>query len=299
MTARLIAGAIVGLLAALLTAAPATPATAHGQDAPTAKNLKVVVNPVAVAGVTVRAVEAGARLELTNHSAATVEILGSYGEPFLRVRPDGVDEHTGAGWRATSDRPVVRWHEERAGAPGWSVPLLVDGVPAAIRGTVVVPPAPPVTAWWTATLVLAIAGVLAARIRVPLAIVLGAVAIVVTVAFAAAATTPGAAGEFASQLLARGWSLLAGLAVLAAGLVSGRRRADLAVAATAGCAAVAAGLAHSGVFANAVIAGPGWIRPAVALVIGLGAGLTLVAARAWYRTPTSPGTGAATTTAPS
>jgi hypothetical protein len=321
MTARLIKAAVVGLLAVFL---PATPASAHGQDAPIATNHRVVIDRIepAAPGVTVRSVEAGARLELTNNSAATVEILGLQGEPFLRVRPDGVDENrnsptlyasrslhgdappaglgAGADWRATSDRPVVRWHEERARSQGWSVPLMLNGAdPAVIRGTVEAVPAPAVTAWWIGALLLAVVGATTARARVPLAIALGTVAIALTVAFAAAVTTPGAAGEFAGQLVARGWSLLTGLGVLAAGLVSARRRADLALAATAGCVAVAAGLAHSGVLANAVIAGPSWIRPAVAVVIGLGAGVTLSAARAWYRTLTSSGTGVATTTGPS
>src|SRR5699024_9794982 len=104
-------------------------------------------------------------------------------------------------WRPASERPVVRWHEERAHLPDWSVPLLIDGAtPAAIRGTVETVPAPPVTAWWIGAMLLATVAFV--RLRGPLAIVLGAVAIAVTVAFAAAATTPGAAGEFATQLLA-------------------------------------------------------------------------------------------------
>jgi hypothetical protein len=49
-----------------------------------------------------------------------------------------------------------------------------------------------------------------------------------------------------------------------------------------------------------VIAGPGWVRPAVAVIIGLGLGLTVAAARSWYAArPTSLGTAAATTTGPS
>jgi hypothetical protein len=320
MSARWVA-AFFGLFVALVVA---TPAAAHGQDAPIATSVRVVVNAVEPAGIpagiAVRAVEAGARLELTNHSAAVVEILGLQGESFLRVRRDGVDENrnsptlyasrslrgdaapAGRGsepdWQPASEQPVVRWHEERARIADWSVPLLIDGAtPAAIRGTIETVPAPSMPVWWIGALALAVVASIGPR--VPLAIVLGAVAIAVTVALAAAVTTPGAAGEFFTQLRARGWSLLTGLAVLAAGLVGWRRRADLALAATAGCAAVAAGFAHSGVFANAVIAGPNWIRAAVAVVIGLGLGLTLNAARAWYRTPTSSGTAVATTTAPS
>ena len=40
------------------------------------------VSPAA-AGLRVRAVEAGARLELTNHTGTTVEVLGYQNEPYL------------------------------------------------------------------------------------------------------------------------------------------------------------------------------------------------------------------------
>jgi hypothetical protein len=322
---RLFGAAVVGLLAALVCASPAS---AHGQDAPVATNVRVVVNGVepAVPGVEVRAVEAGARLELTNRSAGAVEILGRRGEPFLRIRPDGVDENrnsptlyasrsrkgeaapVGLGrqpdWRPASNRPVVRWHEERVHGSSWTVPLLVDGAePGVIRGAIELAEAPPAARWWIATLVLALLAAVGAGVRTAGAIVVGVVAIAVTVAFALAATTPGAAGEFAGQLVARGLSLLTGAAALAAGLAGWRRRADLALAAAGVCVTVAAGLAHSGVFANAVVAGPSWVRPAVTVVIGLGLGLTVAAARSWYLTrpaaPTLSGTGAATTTGPS
>jgi hypothetical protein len=149
------------VLAALL---PATPAAAHGADAPGATNYRTTVTGVVPAqpGVTVRAVEAGARLELTNHTRSTVEVLGYQGEPYLEVRPDGVyqNAHSPATYLnatlsgdaavpATADpsfapqwtriaggRPVVRWHDHRTHWMGAAPPPAIvanPGQPHRIR----------------------------------------------------------------------------------------------------------------------------------------------------------------------
>ncbi len=59
MTVRWVAAAVVGLLAALGTAAPAE---AHGQDAPIGTNVRILIDKIELRspGVTVRTVEAGA-----------------------------------------------------------------------------------------------------------------------------------------------------------------------------------------------------------------------------------------------
>lgn len=135
---RLAAAALVS--AALAALVPAAPAFAHGGDAPAGTNYRTTVTAVrpAVAGVTVRAVEAGARLALTNHSGRTIEVLGYQGEPYLEIRPDGVYENVNSpatylnqtltggteppatadpaaapSWRRTSTDPVARWHDHR------------------------------------------------------------------------------------------------------------------------------------------------------------------------------------------
>ncbi|MEV1331092.1 hypothetical protein AB0J20_16110 [Micromonospora costi] len=127
-----------GALAATL--ATAAPAAAHGADAPDGTDYRTTVTGISPAreGLEVRAVEAGARLELTNRSGRTVEVMGYSGEPYLRVGPDGVYENTRSpatylnrtiagdttlpaeadpaaapSWRRVADGPSVRWHDQR------------------------------------------------------------------------------------------------------------------------------------------------------------------------------------------
>ncbi|MEH1097904.1 hypothetical protein [Micromonospora sp. CPCC 205561] len=130
-----LAGALAGVLAL------AAPALAHGADAPDGTDYRTRVSAVGptLPGVTVRVVEAGARLELTNAGERPVEVIGYSGEPYLRVAPDGVYENvrspatylnrTIAGdtrlpaeadpaaapeWRRVDGSTTVRWHDQRA-----------------------------------------------------------------------------------------------------------------------------------------------------------------------------------------
>ena len=137
MIRRAVATVAAGFGAALAVAAPAW---AHGGDAPDGTNYRTVVTGMtgSLPGVRVRAVEAGARLELDNRGGETVEVLGYDGEPYLEVRPDGVYENVNSpatylnvsltggdvparadpaaapSWRRVSDEPVVRWHDHRS-----------------------------------------------------------------------------------------------------------------------------------------------------------------------------------------
>jgi hypothetical protein len=134
-----VAGALVvlaGVAGALV--APAAPAFAHGGDTPSATAYRTAVTGVTLDGVSVRAVEAGARLELANTTGHSVEILGYAGEPYLDVRPDGtwqnvnspaayINETLGGetavpasadptappAWRKISSATTVRWHDQR------------------------------------------------------------------------------------------------------------------------------------------------------------------------------------------
>ncbi|GAA2629600.1 hypothetical protein Adu01nite_40390 [Paractinoplanes durhamensis] len=120
--------------------APATPAFAHGGDAPDATAYRTTITGISTPekGLTVRTVEAGARLELTNKTGHSVEILGYSGEPYLDVRPDGTWENVNSpaayinetrtgdnpvpasadptappSWRRISGSTSVRWHDQR------------------------------------------------------------------------------------------------------------------------------------------------------------------------------------------
>nr|WP_245736396.1 hypothetical protein [Micromonospora pattaloongensis] len=134
---RALAAVVAGVVAALAGAAPAA---AHGADAPDGTDYRTAVTEVTppVAGLTVRAVEAGARIEVSNRTGRTIEVLGYEGEPYLELRPDGVYQNqrspaaylneTLAGdtqppatadptlpplWERVATEPVVRWHDHR------------------------------------------------------------------------------------------------------------------------------------------------------------------------------------------
>ncbi|WP_319461670.1 hypothetical protein [Micromonospora sp. RTP1Z1] len=130
---------VMAALAALV--ALAAPAAAHGADAPDGTDYRAEVTALAPArsGLTVRVVEAGARLELINRTGRDVEVLGYSGEPYLRVGPGGVYENsrspatylnqTIAGdttlspeadpaaapvWSRIAKGQSTRWHDQRA-----------------------------------------------------------------------------------------------------------------------------------------------------------------------------------------
>jgi hypothetical protein len=86
---RQVGAAFLASLALLLIGQ--APALAHGADAPDATNYRVSITAQPpITGVQVRTIEAGARLQLTNHGGRNVEVLGYKNEPYLEIRPDGV-----------------------------------------------------------------------------------------------------------------------------------------------------------------------------------------------------------------
>jgi hypothetical protein len=145
------------LLAALGTAALAVattpaPAGAHGVGGIQPTNYQTRLTSVRphVSGLTVRSVDLGGRLEVTNHTGHEILVLGYDGEPYLRIGPRGVFENTRSPatyvnrtltgstpvprrassdappvWRRTGDGPTARWHDHRA---HWASALDAPGV---------------------------------------------------------------------------------------------------------------------------------------------------------------------------
>ena len=149
----LLAAAVVALVAF------AAPASAHTISGPRPSNYRTTIvkmNP-AVAGISVRVVDLGAKMELTNRTARDVTVLGYVGEPYLRVGPDGVYENihsqatylnktrlggtvppnvdtnptTPPQWKKVSDGHTARWHDHRVHWMSTQPPPQVAAAPGA------------------------------------------------------------------------------------------------------------------------------------------------------------------------
>lgn len=147
------------LLGVLLVAATPSPAAAHGVGGVEPSNYRTRVTSIdpSVAGVVVRPVDLGTRLELTNRGATDVVVLGYDGEPYLRVGPRGVFENTRSPatylnrtlrvdeasepvpatadpdapprWRRVDGGRTARWHDHRAHWMGRADPPVVQRDP--------------------------------------------------------------------------------------------------------------------------------------------------------------------------
>jgi hypothetical protein len=133
-------GMTSGLVVALLFVT-AAPAGAHGLGGLTPTNYETQLQRVSprVPGLDVEIVDLGTKVQLTNHTARDVLVLGYDDEPYLRVGPHGVYENvrspatylnrsttiTGAPpkqadaqatpvWRKVSPGDTARWHDHRA-----------------------------------------------------------------------------------------------------------------------------------------------------------------------------------------
>lgn len=328
---------VVAALAALV--GTAAPALAHGADAPNGTNYRSAVTALTPdrPGLRVRVVEAGARLELRNDTDRTVTVLGYSGEPYLQVRPDGVYENrrspatylnrTLAGesrvpadadpaaepsWQRISDRPVARWHDQRAlwrqstlppqvtADPGrehrlrdWVVPVRDGETAVELRGTLDWSPPPDPYPWWV---VVAVGGLAAGALGLLPAgrpaggrALAGLGALLATGGVAAVALAVGRTADTGAQgvgellgglLTGQLWALVTGLGAIAAGAWALARRAaaDFALALAGACLALFAGVTNAAVLSRSVPPLP-WpatsARLVVALVLMAGVGAAL------------------------
>src|SRR5919201_2244881 len=132
-----VAGAVI--IAGLLLAVGARPADAHlvrivGPASNYQTDLRAITPPLP--GLTVRVLEAGNQLELSNHGSQEIVVLGYRSEPYLRVDPTGVYENRHSpsaysnrfanppkrippgldaaappAWRRIRDQPDAIWHD--------------------------------------------------------------------------------------------------------------------------------------------------------------------------------------------
>ena len=163
MRGKLFVARIAGVAAvvAVVLAATAAPASAHTISGPRPSNFRSRVVSIAPAtpGISLRVVDLGSKLELTNRTGADVMVLGYLGEAYLRVGPSGVYENVhsqatylnrtrnGATippdidtsptaapeWRKIGDGNAVRWHDHRIHWMGSQLPPQVASDPASFH----------------------------------------------------------------------------------------------------------------------------------------------------------------------
>lgn len=273
----------------------------------------------AVAGVEVRLVDEGTRIELDAGDHEVV-VRGYEGEPYLLVDDGGVFENVLSPsrylnrsldgetpppeassraeprWEQLDDGSVVRWHDHALHVPPgqaigsrdesrWSIPLRIDGEDAVLAGRLVTLAEPDLAPWLVLAGVLALAVVLSSRVRgtgISMALLAALLAADAARVYGIAFGTPtwlASRWEVVSDLWALavvGWGMaIAGLVLFA------RRRRWEALAAAFVAAAVMTldggileldDLTAAGLTSGLPV---GVARATIAIVLGLGVGLTL------------------------
>jgi hypothetical protein len=165
---RRAAAGVVGILVVVVAAimvvvAIPAPASAHTLSGPRPTNYRTTLQSVTpeIAGVHVRVVDLGNKLELTNRTAHDVIVLGYDGEQYLRIGPRGVYENlrspatylnrtrTGTtpvpaiarnsrassapSWHRVSNGHAATWHDHRIHWMGTSPPPAVQRDPGAFH----------------------------------------------------------------------------------------------------------------------------------------------------------------------
>ena len=327
-TATRLAAALAGAL--LLSVATAAPASAHGLGGPAPTDQVVTVDGTrpAIPGVSVRIIDLGTRVELTNRGDASVVVIGYDREPYLRVGPDGVwvnrrspatflnrfatptaaapaalDATAPPEWDRMSASPIARWHDHRAHWMGrgaahdvpWAIPIRVDGASARIVGRLDTLAAPAPWPWLVGAAGLAVAIALLAGLRRWPAVL--AIALVVVIV-SETVHTIGAWGVWTAgpgrRLLGAAPSILAiALAAAALGVLIARRRAPdgaTPLVLVAGLfIALAGGVADLGSLTHAIV--PSTLDAGLTrltVAIALGGGIGLAVGAARHLRPPVP-----------
>ena len=291
MRRRLVIG--FGLAALALPAQ----AAAHGRTATIALDyrLRLAQSTLAIRGLHVQVLDGDRDLEARVDPGTHLLVRGSLQEPLLRIDPSGVWVNAGSptatgdglvsssrkGWVRVSGGNSIVWHDHRLSPPPasgtgvvgrFSIPVTLDGRPAAIAGTFFRVAPPPLWPWLAGACLLGAAIVVAVRrrpLRLPLTIGLGlagglAALVAVTTFAARDAPTGGVAW------LQIGTGLGVG-AVLAALLVRLQGRARVHAAGVIGAVAAAVSLGSLSVFWHGVV-----ISALPASLARLACGLALV-----------------------
>jgi hypothetical protein len=280
--ARRAGGTVVLTLVMVLTAA--SPAWAHaGGLSPTGvRSAALAVSPP-VPGLTIAAIEDGARLLVRNDTGRPVEVPAGGGQ----ADPVSVAIGESVTWidaRATTlERDLGSVTTAR-----WSVPMTVGGVPVTVTGLFVAEPPPAAFAWWAATAGIGSAlFVLTRRARQPnvLLAVAGLVTVVASLVHVVGATLAvESAPLWGTFLDATGIGLLVWplIAMAAVGALRGSAGGVLGVCAGSGLSVVFV-LPDVTVFHHAVLpfAGPADLeRLLVAVVLGVGSAAAVAGAGA-------------------
>lgn len=190
-TGRRALAVVTGLVAGLtLLVGGAAPASAHNVSGVSSTNYLTTLDGLepATPGISVRVVEKGSRIELTNTNDTDVVVLGYEDEPYLRIGPEGVfenrrspatylnqdrqgsqsggdnaDPEAEPDWRRISSGQTARWHDHRIHWMGasvdrpderlvvedeWVIPLDFRGERLEITGQLLWIPGPSPLPWY-------------------------------------------------------------------------------------------------------------------------------------------------------
>jgi hypothetical protein len=185
-----IIAALAGAAFALLAATPAAAHTVGGIQ-PSNYRSEITGFSPRLPGVSISLYELGHRVRLTNRTGADLIVLGYYGEPFLRIGPDGAYENTRSAtfldaveppggqyaapvWRLRTPGPTTTWSDRRTywyGSPptgvdqspgvvqfavaSWTIPLQTGSTVADVTGRIIWVPGPSIWPWLGLAIVLA------------------------------------------------------------------------------------------------------------------------------------------------